>query len=56
MDIGTGKITGDEMQNIKHYMLDILAPDEKYSGGECKKQAEQYIGEMIQRKKIPRLG
>lgn len=53
MDIGTGKITDDEMQNIKHYMLDILAPDEKYSVGEFKKQAEKHIWEIIQSNKIP---
>jgi tRNA dimethylallyltransferase len=31
MDIGTGKITNEEMQGIKHYMLDIIEPSEKYS-------------------------
>jgi tRNA dimethylallyltransferase len=31
MNIGTGKITSEEMQGIKHYMLDIVNPDEKYS-------------------------
>ena len=28
MDIGTAKISKEEMKGIKHYMLDVLYPDE----------------------------
>ena len=28
MDIGTAKATPEEMQNIPHYLIDILNPDE----------------------------
>ena len=31
MNIGTAKVTTEEMQGIKHYMLDIISPDERYS-------------------------
>ena len=26
MDIGTAKITAEEMQGVKHYMLDVVEP------------------------------
>jgi tRNA dimethylallyltransferase len=31
MNIGTGKITEEEMENIPHHMLDLIQPDEVYS-------------------------
>lgn len=33
MDIGTSKITSFEMQGIKHYMLDVVEPDEHFDVG-----------------------
>lgn len=53
MNIWTGKVTPDEMQNIPHFMLDIISPDEKYSVGEFKKEAEKNIEQIIQKNKIP---
>ncbi len=53
MDLGTGKVTKQEMQGIKHYMLDILHPDEKYSVGQYKKDATKCIKKIIKDKKIP---
>lgn len=34
MDIGTAKITQDEMQGVNHYMLDIVEPIKKYNVGD----------------------
>ena len=31
MDIGTAKISSDEMEGIPHHMIDILNPDEAFS-------------------------
>lgn len=53
MDLGTGKITKDEMQGIKHYMLDIIKPDQKYSVGQFKKDATICIKKTIKAKKLP---
>ena len=53
MDIGTGKITNDEKENIAHYMLDIIYPDEKYSVWEFKKCAEEHIHTINAEWKIP---
>ena len=30
MDIGTAKVTQDEMDGITHHMIDILEPDESF--------------------------
>ena len=31
MDIGTGKITPEEMNGVPHHMIDLLNPDESFS-------------------------
>ena len=31
MDIGTAKVTKEEMQGIKHYLIDIISPMERYT-------------------------
>ena len=38
MDIGTAKVTRDEMDGIPHHMIDILEPDESFSAYEFKKK------------------
>lgn len=53
MNIGTAKITTEEMAGIKHYMLDFISPDERYSVSEYKKQAEECIEEILKKGKIP---
>ena len=46
MDIGTGKITSEEMQGIPHYMLDIRDISESYSVGEYVPEAKRIIAEI----------
>lgn len=53
MDIGTAKPTIEEMQGIKHYMLDFVSPDERYSVADYKKQAKQAIRKIIEKGKVP---
>ena len=53
MDIGTAKITDKEMQGIKHYMLDFVLPNERYSVSSYKKQAEKCIEEILSKNKTP---
>ena len=38
MDIGTAKPTHDEMQGIKHYLIDFVSPDERYSVADYKQR------------------
>lgn len=53
MNIGTAKIKEDEMQGIKHYMLDFVSPNERYSVSDYKKQAEETIEDILSRGKNP---
>lgn len=53
MDIGTAKVTTEEMQGIKHYMIDIISPDKRYSVSDYKIDAEKAIEEIISKGKTP---
>ena len=53
MNIGSAKPTKEEMQGIKHYMIDIVNPDDRFSVAEYKKQAENAIEEILAQGKIP---
>lgn len=45
LDIGTAKVTEDEMQGIKHYMIDIVEPDEDYSVGDFEVEVNEILNE-----------
>lgn len=53
MSIGSAKPTPEEMQGIKHYMIDCVLPDARFSVAEYKKQAEEAIEEIILKGKSP---
>jgi len=53
MDIGTAKITVDEMKGIPHHLIDILEPDEPFSVNDFQKRARRLITEINQRGKLP---
>lgn len=53
MDIGTAKATPEEMQGIKHYLLDFVPPDKRYSVSDFKKDAEKAIEEILTKGKNP---
>lgn len=53
MDIGTAKITKEEMQGVSHHMIDIVSPNEEYSVGQYVKEVKQKITEILSRGKIP---
>ena len=53
MDIGTAKPTPDEMQGIKHYLIDCVSPERRYSVAEFKKDAIGAIEEIIGKGKMP---
>ena len=54
MDIGTAKVTKEEMQGIKHYLVDFLSPTERYSVSSFKKDAESAIEEILKKGKTPK--
>ena len=43
MDIGTAKVTKEEMQGIKHYLVDCVLPNQRYTVSDFKKAAEVAI-------------
>ncbi|MCM3517395.1 tRNA (adenosine(37)-N6)-dimethylallyltransferase MiaA [Staphylococcus xylosus] len=53
MDIGTAKITQDEMSGVPHHMIDILEPDENFSAYEFKNRAQRLIKEITMRGRVP---
>ncbi|MFW6281700.1 MAG: tRNA (adenosine(37)-N6)-dimethylallyltransferase MiaA [bacterium] len=53
MNIGTAKIKPNEMNNIKHHMIDIINPDEDFSVAEYQEMVDQLIPEIIKRGSLP---
>ena len=53
MNIGTAKVTREEMQGIKHYLVDFVSPDQRYSVADFKRDAKNAIKEIISKGKIP---
>ncbi len=53
MDIGTAKVTKEEMQGIKHYLIDIISPTERYTVSNFKKDSEAAIEEILAKGKVP---
>jgi tRNA dimethylallyltransferase len=51
MDVGSAKPTKEEMQNIRHYLIDIKYPDETFSSGEFVRKTEELIKDIHLRKK-----
>lgn len=55
MDIGSAKVSKDEMQGIPHHLIDIIEPNKRFSVVEYKMEAEKAIDEIISRNKLPML-
>ena len=53
MDIGTAKPTQEEKQGIKHYLIDFVSPDERYSVADYKQDAKKAIREILKKGKVP---
>lgn len=53
MDIGTAKIMPDEMQGVRHYLVDELEPDEEFNVAVFKNKAKAYIEQIHSRGKMP---
>ena len=53
MDIGTAKITKEEMQGIPHHLIDIKEPEENFSVAEFQLLVRAKINEIAKRGKLP---
>ena len=53
MDIGTAKIKREQMQGIKHYLIDEFEPYEEFNVAIFKQKCTEYIRDTYSRGKIP---
>ena len=53
MDIGSAKIRPEEMQGIKHYLIDELEPDEEFHVVRFQEMAKKALEEIYAKNKIP---
>ncbi len=53
MNIGTAKVTKEEMKGIKHYLIDRVYPNERYSVAQFKEDAEKAIRTILEEGKVP---
>lgn len=53
MDIGSAKILKEEMQGIKHYLIDEIEPDEEFNVTVFQKLAKKYMAQIRADGKIP---
>ncbi len=53
MDIGTAKITEEEMDGVVHHLIDIKNPDESFSVAEFQKLVREKMRDITSRGKLP---
>ncbi|MDF1617542.1 tRNA (adenosine(37)-N6)-dimethylallyltransferase MiaA [Petrocella sp. FN5] len=53
MDIGTAKVTLEEMDGIKHHLIDVLNPDEGCSIARFQKMVKEALADIYARGKVP---
>ena len=53
MDIGTAKVTKEEMDGIKHYLVDFIEPDTRYTVSNFKHDSEKAIEKILKKGKTP---
>ncbi len=53
MDIGTAKVTAEEMQGVPHHMIDILDPKEDFNVVEFSKRVKAIISYLHEKDRIP---
>lgn len=53
MDIGTDKISPEQMEGVTHYLVDEFEPDEEFNVVTFQKYAKKYISEIHKKNKIP---
>ena len=53
LDIGSAKVTEQEMDGIKHHLIDIVEPFENYSVGQFVLDAKKCIDDIVSRNKLP---
>ena len=53
MDIGSAKIRPEEMDGVKHYLVDVLEPDEEFHVVKFQQMAKDALNEIYAKGKVP---
>ena len=53
MDIGSAKITPEEMNGVHHHMIDVTTPDKPFSVVDYKNIAQPLIDDLLSQNKLP---
>ena len=53
MDIGSAKVTAEEMNGIPHYLIDVINPDIPFSVSDFKEHGNKALEEIISKGKLP---
>lgn len=53
MDIGSAKVTEEEMDGVKHHLIDVVSPDTPFSAVDFKELGEKAINEILAKGKLP---
>ncbi|MBO4864766.1 MAG: tRNA (adenosine(37)-N6)-dimethylallyltransferase MiaA [Eubacterium sp.] len=53
MDVGSAKVTPEEMQGIPHHLIDVLDPDEPFDVTVFQRLAKEKVDEILERGRIP---
>ena len=53
MDIGSAKITEEEMEGVPHYLIDVLEPGEEFHVVRFQKMAKEAMEKIYSKEKIP---
>lgn len=53
MDIGSAKVTREEMDGVPHHLIDVLEPEEEFNVVLFQKLAREAVEDICSRKKLP---
>ena len=53
MDIGSAKITKDEMEGVPHYLIDVLEPDEEFHVARFQEMAKEALEKIYENGHVP---
>ena len=53
MDIGSAKVTLEEMDGVKHHMIDVVNPNEPYSVSDYMNMGKKALSQIYKKNKLP---
>lgn len=53
MDVGSAKVTNEEMKGIPHHLIDVVSPSEAFTASDFKDRATIAIDSILSRRRLP---